>query len=119
MTIVERAKQAIRGRGLALVLPEGEDERIVAAAHRLLAEGLAEPILIGATETAAGTVISPTTDSRKGEYAQRIAGQREGMTSAMAERLLRRPLYFAATMAPPTPWSPAPPTRPPGSSRRG
>jgi phosphate acetyltransferase len=99
VTIVERAKQAIRGRGLALVLPEGEDERIVAAARRLAAEGLAEPILIGATETISGLkVVEPATDPRKGEYAQRLAGQRERMTSAMAERLLRRPLYFAGAM---------------------
>jgi phosphate acetyltransferase len=99
VTIVERAKQAIRGRGLALVLPEGGDERIVAAARRLAAEGLAEPILIGATETSSGLkVVEPATDPRKGEYAQRLAGQRERMTSAMAERLLRRPLYFAGAM---------------------
>ena len=44
MHVVERAKQTIIGRGLRLVLPEGGDDRIVAAARRLKSEQLAEPI---------------------------------------------------------------------------
>ena len=47
MSIVERARQAIRGRDLVLVLPEGDDARIVAAAEQLAAENLARPVLIG------------------------------------------------------------------------
>ena len=41
MDIVERCRARIRGRGLAVVFPEGGDERIVAAASRLRDEGLA------------------------------------------------------------------------------
>ncbi len=47
MGIVERAKEAIRGRDLVLVLPEGDDPRIAAAAERLAADNLARPVLIG------------------------------------------------------------------------
>jgi phosphate acetyltransferase len=99
VTIVERAQQAIRGRGLALVLPEGGDERIIAAAHRLAGENLAEPIVIGAKGDAGRlTVVDPATDARKGEFALALARRRQRMTPAMAERLLRKPLYFAGAM---------------------
>jgi phosphate acetyltransferase len=90
VSIVEAAKQAIRGRGLVLVLPEGDDARIVAAAERLAAEKLARPVLIGATE-AQGHL-------RRRDYAEMLAERRPRMTPAMAERLLRKPLYLAGAM---------------------
>ena len=99
MTILERAKQAIWGRNLALVLPEGEDGRVVAAAQRLAREGLAKPILIGAKEDSGGlTLVDPGSDARRAAYAAELVARRPRMTLAMAERLLRRPLYFAGAM---------------------
>jgi len=98
VTIVERAKQAIRGRGLVLVLPEGEDPRIVAAARRLAGENLAKPILIGAPGAKGSTVVDPASDPRIGAYAAGLVARRPRMTPAMAERLLRKPLYFAGAM---------------------
>jgi phosphate acetyltransferase len=98
VTIVERAKQAIRGRGLVLALPEGEDGRIVAAAHRLGEDGLAEPWLMNAEPATSLKVVDPATDPRRSEYAQAVAARRGRMTPAVAERLLRKPLYFAGAM---------------------
>jgi phosphate acetyltransferase len=98
MTIVERARQAIRGRDLVLVLPEGEDERIVAAAHRLAGEDLARPVLIGAKGDCGLTVLDPAGDRRISGYAAGLAQRRRRMSPAMAERLLRKPLYFGAAM---------------------
>ncbi|HUF44345.1 MAG TPA: phosphate acyltransferase [Aestuariivirgaceae bacterium] len=98
MTILERAKQAIRGRNLVLVLPEGGDFRIVAAAHRLAAEGLARPVLIGAGAAGGLEVADPAGDPRLAGYAAALAGRRPRMTQAMAGRLLRKPLYFAGAM---------------------
>ena len=46
MDILETARARIRGRGCTVVFPEAGDERIVAAARRLEAEGLAEPIVL-------------------------------------------------------------------------
>ncbi|HUE47252.1 MAG TPA: phosphate acyltransferase, partial [Aestuariivirgaceae bacterium] len=89
MSIVERARQAIRGRDLVLVLPEGDDARIVAAAERLAEEKLARPVLIGATELH---------HPRLRDYAEMLAERRPRMTPAMAERLLRKPLYLAGAM---------------------
>jgi phosphate acetyltransferase len=99
MTIVDDAKRAISGRDLAVMLPEGEDERILAAAERLLRDRLASPIVIGATHAADGvTVVAPAGDPRRAELAAIIAEKRPRMTPATAERLLRKPLYFAGAM---------------------
>jgi phosphate acetyltransferase len=99
MTIVEDAKQAISGRDLVVILPEGEDERIVAAADRLASEKLASPIVIGATRQADGVaVIDPASDPRRAEFAASVVEKRPRMTPATAERLLRKPLYFAGAM---------------------
>ena len=40
------AKARIQGRGLRIVLPEGNDERILAAYRRLRGENLADPLLL-------------------------------------------------------------------------
>lgn len=98
MTIVETAKAAIRGRGLAVVLPEGEDERVVAAAERLAREELARPILIGAPEASGIPVVDPASDPRRAAFAASVAGRRQRMNPSIAERLIRKPLYFAGAM---------------------
>ena len=45
MSFVESLRRRARERPRRIVFPEGADERTVAAATRLAAEGLAEPIL--------------------------------------------------------------------------
>ena len=47
MDIIETSKASLRGRGLRVVLPEGEDERILRAAQRLVVERLAQPVVVG------------------------------------------------------------------------
>jgi phosphate acetyltransferase len=99
LRIVERARQGIRGRGLVLVLPEGEDARVVAAARRLAGDNLTHPVLIGARGDAGGlTVVDPASDPRRLGYAAALVARRPRMTGPMAERLLRKPLYFAGAM---------------------
>ena len=110
MDIVETSKASIRGRGLKVALPEGEDERILQAAQRLSEAGLARSVIMGragevqARAEALGVglegceVRDPASDGALGAYAAHIAGAREKMTAGMAERMLRRPLYFAGAM---------------------
>jgi phosphate acetyltransferase len=99
LSIVERARQAIRGRGLVLVLPEGDEARVVAAAHRLAGENLAKPILIGATGDCGDlTVVDAASDPRISRYAAALVARRPRLTQAMAERLVRKPLYLAGAM---------------------
>jgi phosphate acetyltransferase len=99
MTIIDAAKLAIRGQNLLVILPEGEDERVAAAASRLADEGLAVPIVIGAPEKASGVLfVEPSSDPRRTEFAASLAQKRPRLTPATAERLLRKPLYFAGAM---------------------
>ena len=47
MDIVARSFDAARARCGSIVLPEGRDDRIVAAARRLVDERLAKPVVLG------------------------------------------------------------------------
>ena len=88
MTVIDEAKAKIKGRGLKLVMPEGEDERVQRAAERFRAEGLAEPIVFGAGDVPeAGPA-----------YIALVQKRREKMNEAMAARLLKKPLYRAGAM---------------------
>lgn len=85
MSVIDEAKAKIKGRGLKLVMPEGEDERVRAAALRFASEGLAEPIVFGAEDVPeAGP-----------QHIAIIRARREKMSDAMAARLLQKPLYRA------------------------
>lgn len=85
MGVIGEAKAKIKGRGLKLVMPESEDERIVAAARRLSDEGLAIPLLFGA---------AGVPEASPGHIAI-IRQRRPKMTDAMAAKLLQKPLYRA------------------------
>jgi phosphate acetyltransferase len=99
-----------RARGLKVVLPEGEDARVLRAAHRLKDEGIATPILVGSARAVADAaaaaavdcrdiaVVDPTVDARVDAYAAALASARESMTPGMGRRLATRPLYFAGMM---------------------
>jgi phosphate acetyltransferase len=87
MQLIDKAKAAIKEKNKRLILPEGEDERIVAAAARLRSEGLAEPI-----------VLAPTLPLPSRRHVEIVRRARPQMTDAMAERLLARPLHLAAAM---------------------
>jgi phosphate acetyltransferase len=85
MSAVEAAKARIKGRGLRLVMPEGEDERVRQAAQRLRAEGLALPVVFGAADVPAP---GP-------QHIASLCRARPKMTEAQAARLLQKPLYRA------------------------
>jgi phosphate acetyltransferase len=108
--VVATAKGKVRGRGLKVVLPEGEDERILQAACRLVDDGLARPVVLGAPEAvrarldALGLVANgieiraPVSDPNLAELASALVAQRPKLTHGMAERLLRKPLYFGGML---------------------
>ena len=110
MDLLDRLLDIARQRNRKIVLPEGDDARIVAAAARLKQMGLARPILLGAAETigkiASETKVSldgihildPRSDARLQDYAAALAKTRESMTPAMATRLVSKPLYFGGMM---------------------
>lgn len=85
MSVIDEAKAKIKDRGLKLVMPEGEDERIRAAAEVFRRERLAEPIVFGAED------VPEASEAQIGL----VRTRRDRMTDAMAARLLRKPLYRA------------------------
>ena len=82
--VIDEAKAKIKGQNLKLVMPEGDDPRIQAAAKILKQQGLAEPIL-EVPETSPQAIAL-------------VLAQREKMNEAMAVRLLKKPLYAAGAM---------------------
>ena len=51
MAVLERIRKRAKGAPQHLIFPEGEDPRIVEAAHTLAREGIAVPILVGLEES--------------------------------------------------------------------
>jgi phosphate acetyltransferase len=110
MELIDRLLDIARRRYCKIVLPEGGEARIVAAAVRLRREKLAAPILVGEPNAIAATaatlgvaldgiaIVDPRSDVRLPTYGATCAAARESMTPAMAGRLLTRPLYFGGMM---------------------
>lgn len=101
-TLLADLRQRARQKGAAVVLPESQDPRVVAAAARLAAEGLVRPILLagrGLLSPPAGVrVIDPATDPRAGAFAAKHFEKRraKGLSEAEAARQVRTPLVFGA-----------------------
>ena len=110
MDILAAAEADVRGRALRIVLPEAEDDRILRSAQLLSEKQLAKPVLIGKREEvlarahAAGVsldgcdIVDPSGDARLAQFAASLAANRDRMSASMAERLLRKPLYFGGAM---------------------
>jgi len=110
MDLLDRLFDNARRRNRKIVLPEGDEARIVSAAARLKADKLARPVLIGAADTIgkiAGQekvsldgidVVDPRSDARLKSYGAALSQARESMTPAMATRLVSKPLYFSGMM---------------------
>ncbi len=110
MNIIEVFKARARGKGLAVVLPEGRDERVIQAAGRLIDEKIARPIVLGSPEqieaavSRAGTgldgieTIDPRTGERLEFYAQQYSRRRKGIPPAVARNVVRKPLFYAGMM---------------------
>ena len=110
MDLLDRLCDIARQRNRKIVLPEGDDPRVVAAATRLRDQHLARPTLLGditALRTIASglkvsldeiEVVDPGGDARLQKYAAALANARDSLTPAMATRLVSRPLYFGGMM---------------------
>lgn len=78
----------MRGRGRRVVLPEAEDERIVAVARELQESGIAQPILLR----------SPEASARLDAYAALYVAGRPEANPKVARRLAAKPLFHAGLM---------------------
>ena len=99
MDLLSKLFDIARQRQRKIVLPEGDDARVVAAALRLKNEKIARPILLGAKEVPAGIdAIDAQRNARLKSYGEACAAARPSMTPAMAQRLVSKPLYFGGMM---------------------
>jgi phosphate acetyltransferase len=110
MTLVEKIKARARARPQRIVLPEGEDPRIVAAAAAVAREGFAKITLLGRKQIIASAAVDlhltlgdvsiedPAASARVQAYAQLYCERRRarGTTMDEAMEIARRPLHFAA-----------------------
>jgi len=96
-----------------IVLPEGEEPRMIKAAETIINEGLASLILLGREESIKSEarelgvelpdeikIINPKDSKKLKEYAESYYQLRKnkGMSSDEAYKLLENPLYFGALM---------------------
>lgn len=103
-TLIDRAKADKK----TIVLPEGNDERILEAAQEAIAQGIANIIILGdADEIAAkgynleaATIIDPATSDKQEEFAELLYELRKakGMTPEEAKELVKDPIHFAVLM---------------------
>lgn len=103
-TLIDRAKADKK----TIVLPEGNDERILEAAQEALAQGIANIIILGDADKIAAkgynlegaTIIDPATSDKQEEFANLLYELRKakGMTPEEAKELVKDPIHFAVLM---------------------
>ncbi len=110
MGLLDRLFDIARQRNRKIVLPEGDDARILTAAARLKLEKLARPILIGTPDALKKIasdlkisldgidIVDPRNHAHLQDYGATLANARESMKAAMAMRLASKPLYFGGMM---------------------
>lgn len=102
-----------RGLNKKIVLPEGEDSRVVRAAHRLVVEGLARPVLLGHPDRVHAVadedgivlphtipIVDPASSDKRSDYAQTLFQLRKhkGLTYEQALAMMSDVLYFGDVM---------------------
>lgn len=101
--IAEELRRKAAERPATIVYPEPEDQRIVEAAVQAAESGIASPVLVGRAEDLpervhpglrAESIADP---ERLARFVQEYA-RRRGLKQAVAARLLRKPLIYAAMM---------------------
>ncbi len=84
-----------------IVLCEGDDPRVKAAARRAAADGIAQVLLLGSSEDVPGVHgIRPADSGWLDAFAEELLSLRRarGMTPEQAREAVRQPLVFAALM---------------------
>ncbi|MBW0002986.1 MAG: phosphotransacetylase [Hyphomicrobiales bacterium] len=110
MDRLEQFKTTARRAGHRIVLPEGQDSRIIAAGAIIRRDGIGHPVLLGdpaaiareaeglAVSLAGIEIVDPMASQDVSAFAARLALERERLSEGMALRLLRKPLFFAGMM---------------------
>ncbi|WP_144512058.1 phosphate acetyltransferase [Bacillus sp. FJAT-22090] len=93
-------KSKLKGAHTSIVLPEGNDERIIEAAEKLQAEGIINPIVIGSSANLSQylTVIDPENFEEMDELVQAFVERRKGKVTAEEARELLKDVNYFGTM---------------------
>ena len=109
MDVVASFIESAKAHPGSVVLPEGQDPRVLAAARKLADEGIAQPIVLGTPEqleAAAGeagvglegiATANPKTDERLIAYAEEYRKGRN-LKESIAQRMVRKSLFFGGMM---------------------
>ena len=110
MTVINGFTEKVKGKNLSVVLPEGNDERIILAARRIKDENIATPIILGKPEKIAAAVekasvkldgietINPRTSEKLDDYAQKYIAGRDDISAAVAKRVVAKSVFYGAMM---------------------
>ncbi|HYL69197.1 MAG TPA: phosphate acetyltransferase [Candidatus Limnocylindria bacterium] len=108
--LLDKLKNRARATPQRVVLPEGEDDRVIQAAARVTAERYAKITVLGRADTIRAAakrlgvkldeieILNPLASPRLDAYAQIYLERRRarGTTLEEAHEIVRKPLYFAA-----------------------
>lgn len=107
-SFIERIKEKARSDRRTIVLPEGSDPRTLEAAEQILAEGLADVVILGDEDAMAASgrnldgakVVDPAKSDLLDEFAGLLHDMRKakGMTLEQAAELVRDELYFGVML---------------------
>ncbi len=112
MDIIEKIRDQAKKSLKTIVLPEGEEERVIRAAAILNSEKIATPVLLGNPETIRRKaeeanlelgdirILEPARQANLEEYAEKYFQLRKhkGMTPEKAREVIVNPLYYGAMM---------------------
>ncbi|MDU2893274.1 MAG: phosphate acetyltransferase [Clostridium sp.] len=112
MELMKKIWKAAKSNKKKIVLPEGNEERTIAAAQKIYDLGLAHPILVGDTNEILAKakeldvdlshveIINPNEAENLQKYINAFYELRKakGVTMEKAEKIVRDPLYFATMM---------------------
>ncbi len=112
MSLLERIREKAKKKMGRIVLPEGDDERIIKAAEEITAQGIAQVVVLGKREKVDGLadnlgvnlkgvrVLDPEEEESLSDYAQRFQELRKKKPFSFkeAQERMREPLFFGAMM---------------------
>lgn len=110
MAFIDNIKARAKNDKKTIVLPEASDMRTLEAAHKVLAEGIANVILIGneaeikgkadGLDLTGAQIVDPATFEQMDEYVAELVRLREkkGMTAEKASQLLHKDELFLGVM---------------------
>ena len=112
MAIIDKIKAKAAANVKTIVLPEGEEERNVQAAAKVVEAGLAKIIMLGDPEKVNAVaakfgvkldgieIINPATSEKAASYAATLYELRKakGMTEEQAAKLVADPMYYGVMM---------------------